>query len=166
MILIGLGGNLPGKNGTNPVDTLQAALDLMERKGLKVVKKSPWYRSEPIPKSTQPWFVNGVVAVETALQPVMVLETLLEVEKALGRERGSKNEARIIDIDLLDYRGEILKNKGHLVLPHPRLHQRLFVLKPLFDIAPFWKHPVSGKSVQDLMATIGSGQNIEPLVTN
>ena len=163
MILIGLGANLPGKGGVSPLKTLEAALVLLEQKGLKVVQTSPWYTSEPIPKSDQPWFVNGVAAVKSELRPKQVLAMLLELEKTLGRQRFEKNQARVIDLDLIDYRGEVLAGIDGLSLPHPRMHERLFVLKPLQDIAPGWKHPVSGENVAGLIAKIGNSQTLEPL---
>ena len=167
MILIGLGGNLrgnlPGKGDVSPLETLEAALVLLEQKGLSVLQTSPWYASEPIPKSDQPWFVNGVAAIKSELRPHQILETLLELEKTLGRQRFEKNEARVIDLDLLDCRGEVLAEIGGLNLPHPRMHGRLFVLKPLQDIAPGWKHPVSGENVAQLIAKIGNSQTLKPL---
>jgi len=162
MILIGLGGNLPGKQGESPVETLESALDMLAENGPQIIDKSPWYKSAPVPVSDQPWFVNGVASLESKLGPREILDILLAVEATFGRARGERNEARAIDLDLLDYRGQVRHENG-LVLPHPRMAERLFVLKPLSDIAPAWKHPETGKNVTELMEELGTSQKVEIL---
>ncbi len=135
MILIGLGGNLDSNMAGPPVKTLAAALTALESAGVRVLRRSRWYRSEPVPRSDQPWFVNAVATVETDLFAFDLLQLLHAVEAKFGRVRGMPNVARTLDLDLLDYDGE--RSDGpELVLPHPRLHQRRFVLLPLAEIAP------------------------------
>ncbi len=152
MIIIGLGSNLPGSDAAPPVKTLKLALERLQDSGVKVVAVSPFYKSEPVPKSDQPWFVNAVAQIETELGPEDLLTRLHEVEEAFGRVRRTRNEARILDLDLLDYRGQVTPNPGAgPVLPHPRMQQRRFVLKPLADLAPDWRHPVLGKSAKELL---------------
>ena len=115
------------------------------------MRRSRWYMSQPVPPSDQPWYVNGVVAVETALAPPALLEALLAVEAGFGRRRSAPNAARTLDLDLLDYDGTQCVSE-RLVLPHPRLHERRFVLAPLAEIAPQWRHPRSGKTAAELLA--------------
>jgi 2-amino-4-hydroxy-6-hydroxymethyldihydropteridine diphosphokinase len=153
MILVALGANLPGPAGP-PLAQCEAALERLRLAGIAVVARSPWYESTPWPPSDQPRFVNGVVAVETRLRPAELLAALHEVERALGRLRGVRNAARPIDLDLIDYDGIVMAGPEPPVLPHPRLGERDFVLRPLADIAPAWRHPVSGLAVGEMLARL------------
>ena len=117
---------------------------LLSSVGITVVRRSRWYMSQPVPPSDQPWYVNGVAAVETALAPPALLAALLAVEARFGRRRGAPNAARTLDLDLLDYDGTQCVSE-RLALPHPRLHERRFVLAPLAEIAPRWRHPRLGE---------------------
>ncbi len=167
MILISLGANLPSAEHGPPRATLEAALAALGRAGARVVRCSRWYRSAPLPRSAQPWFVNGVAALETALGPPDLLELLHRVERDLGRRRGVRWAPRVADIDLLVH-GDVIvgpgEDAGGLVLPHPRLHERAFVLLPLAELAPAWRHPVLGKTPDELIAALPEGQIAEPLV--
>jgi len=152
VIVIGLGSNLPGRDGAPPAETLKLALARLSDCGVEVIAVSPFYKSEPVPKSDQPWFVNAVAQIETELGPEDLLTRLHEVEEVFGRARRIRNEARILDLDLLDYQGQVTPNpRAGPVLPHPRMQQRRFVLKPLADLAPEWRHPVLGKSAKELL---------------
>lgn len=133
--------------------------------GVAVARRSRWYRSDPVPRSDQPPFVNGVADLATALSAADLLDLLHRIEAALGRERREANEARVIDLDLLDYDGRIVGGDGDggLVLPHPRLHRRAFVLLPLRDIAPDWRHPVTGLGVGRLIDDLDGGQVCVPV---
>src|SRR6185503_4871316 len=102
------------------------------------------------PDPEQPAYINAVAAVETTLQPVELLTLLHGVETAFGRLRSAPNATRTLDIDLLDYEGRIL-TEG-ITLPHPRIRERSFVLVPLVQIAPDWRHPVTGERAADLLA--------------
>lgn len=157
MIYIGLGSNLPSPAGS-PLNTVKTAVERLPHFGIQVTQVSPWYKSEPVPASDQPWFINGVAQVETALGPEDLLEKLLLIEREFGRERGVINAARSLDLDLLDYKGLVLKQG--LILPHPRLHERAFVLKPLRDIAPNWLHPVLNSDIQTLFAQLGDDDEV------
>lgn len=161
MILIGVGANLPDAAGMSPRETCARALaDLGD--GVRVVRRSPWYRSAPVPVSDQPWFVNGVAELAvTDMGPEDLLARLHEVEDRFGRVRRARNEARVLDLDLLAW-GDLVRATAP-VLPHPRLDQRLFVLRPLRDLAPHWRHPVSGRTLDDMIATAPVDQMVEPL---
>jgi 2-amino-4-hydroxy-6-hydroxymethyldihydropteridine diphosphokinase len=133
--------------------TLDAALAQFPLYGIVIVARSRFYESEPVPRSDQPWFVNAVVRVETALMPDDLLSRLHAIEHGFGRVRRERNEARTLDLDLLDYDGSICDDE-QLVLPHPRLHERAFVLKPLLELAPDWHHPLFDRSAADLLAAL------------
>jgi 2-amino-4-hydroxy-6-hydroxymethyldihydropteridine diphosphokinase len=163
MILIALGSNLPGRSGA-PMQNCLAALAALEKSGVRVVRRSRFYRSPAWPDPSQPSFVNAVAALETKLAPEALLAQLHEVERALGRVRtpGAQNAPRIIDLDLLDYDGRV-NDTSPPVLPHPRLQDRAFVLRPLADIAPDWRHPKSGRSIKDLLADLPKDAVAEPI---
>jgi 2-amino-4-hydroxy-6-hydroxymethyldihydropteridine diphosphokinase len=153
MILIGLGGNLPHELFGPPRGVIEAACAALEVLEVKVVARSRLYYSAPVPASDQPNFVNAVAAVRTALDPNGLLRVLQTVEAAFGRVRTVRNEARTLDLDLLAYDGRVL-DEDELVIPHPRLVDRAFVLLPLRDVAPDWRHPGLGRSVDELIAAL------------
>jgi 2-amino-4-hydroxy-6-hydroxymethyldihydropteridine diphosphokinase len=157
VIVIGCGGNLESAQFGAPRNTLSAALAALEAKGVRVLSRSGCYRSEPVPPSHQPWFVNAVASLATDLGASELLALLQDIETRFGRTRGEPNAARVIDLDLLDYCGEI-KQAPSLVLPHPRLHERRFVLAPLTEIAPDWRHPLLGLSAAQLLARLPEEQ--------
>jgi 2-amino-4-hydroxy-6-hydroxymethyldihydropteridine diphosphokinase len=159
-IYIGLGANLANPVHGAPLQTLAAAVRALEVAGITIIRRSPWYESAPIPASDQPWFVNGVVEVGSDLPPEALLQSLHRVETAFGRVRSEPNAPRTLDLDLLDYAGTIRNGDVPPILPHPRLLDRAFVLLPLRDIAPGWRHPVSGSTVAALIAALPSGQQI------
>ncbi|HXP73158.1 MAG TPA: 2-amino-4-hydroxy-6-hydroxymethyldihydropteridine diphosphokinase [Stellaceae bacterium] len=163
MILIGLGANLASLEFGAPPRSLEAALSLMAEHGLRTVARSRWYRSAPVPPSDQSWFVNGVVAVETTLEPAAVLEILHEIEARFGRVRREKNAARVLDLDLLAYDDRVSGEGEAPILPHPRLHERAFVLRPLAEIAPDWRHPRLGSAVEALIADLPPESAADPL---
>ena len=153
MILLGLGANLQSKAGP-PEKTFAAALADLSAAGVRIVARSRWYRTPPDPPSAQPWYLNGVVMAETALDPVALLDLLHRIEAKYGRVRGRPNAARPLDLDLLDYDGLVRKGPGAPILPHPRLDHRAFVLQPLADVAPGWRHPGNGRTVGEMLAAM------------
>lgn len=152
MILVGLGANLPSLAGP-PLATCEAALAVLRANGVAVAARSAWYATAPVPASDQPWFVNGVVRVRTALMPAELLDLLHRIELAFGRHRTVPNAARPLDLDLLAY-GRRVDPRGRPVLPHPRMANRAFVLYPLRDVAPAWRHPATGVAVATLIARL------------
>lgn len=159
MILIGLGGNLDSPRFGPPRATLMAALDALVAARMRILARSSWYESEPVPPSGQPWFVNAVAALETGLEPAGLLAQLQAVEARLGRVRRGRNAARSIDLDLLDHSGQLIETP-FLTLPHPRLHERRFVLMPLAEIAPEWRHPRLRLSARELLSRLPAGQRV------
>ena len=167
MILIALGANLPTARHGTPAEGLDAALSVLAEDGIRPVAQSRWYRSAPIPPADGPWFVNGVVRVESTLSPVSLMARLLAVESAFGRRRSVAGADRPLDLDLLDYHGRVIRHEADddgpaLILPHPRLGERAFVLAPLIEVAPEWRHPVTGASAASLLAA-AADQTLEPL---
>lgn len=160
-VLVAMGANLPSRFGP-PRETLEAALAAMTEAGLNVVSRSPWYKTAPVPASSQDWYVNGVAAVETELDPAALLTVLHEIEAGFGRVRREANEARLLDLDLLAH-GRLIRDDAPPLLPHPRLQDRAFVLLPLADIVPDWRHPVTGESLNVMLSRLPGGQKAERL---
>jgi len=162
-ILIGLGANLPSPEHGPPVVTLEAALAALASRGLRIRARSRWWESAPVPVSDQPWYVNGVIEVETSLAPEALLALLHEVEAGFGRLRSVPNAPRILDLDLLAYGSLVREGPAPPLLPHPRMAERAFVLHPLAEIRPGWRHPASGLSLPQLIARLSSEQIVRPL---
>ena len=158
MILIGLGANLPSRFGT-PVETLHAACAAMAPHGIEILNRSPIYRTAPVPVSDQPDYYNAVIAVKTTHTPAALLAALHTIEAEFGRVRSVTNAPRLLDLDLLAYDDAIMD--GNLVIPHPRLHERAFVLYPLRDVAPEWRHPITNLNVNDMVVRIPEEQHIK-----
>jgi 2-amino-4-hydroxy-6-hydroxymethyldihydropteridine diphosphokinase len=159
VIIVGIGSNLAASPFASPRETAAAALAQLPEIGVGLVRQSRWYESEPVPPSGQPWYANAAAIVATALSPAALLALLLALENRFGRRRGTRNAARTLDLDLLDYDGQEHAEPG-LILPHPRLHERRFVLVPLAEIAPVWRHPRLGLTATELLARLPPGQPI------
>lgn len=161
-VFIALGANLDHPVYGPPERALEAALEELERRSVALRQVSPWYRTAPVPASDQPWYVNAVAEVETGLAADALLAQLHAVEDVFGRVRTVPNAARLIDLDLIDFHGEIAAGgPGRATLPHPRMEGRAFVLRPLADLAPDWRHPRTGAPIQALLAALPVDQAIE-----
>jgi 2-amino-4-hydroxy-6-hydroxymethyldihydropteridine diphosphokinase len=154
MIVIALGANLDSQAGT-PSDTLRAALVTLGGRNVRILTVSPFYKARAWPDPRDPDYVNAVAIVETGLTPVELMGVMQQTETFLGRERSKRNAPRTLDLDIVDYQGRV--EDGPPILPHPRLADRAFVLVPLADIAPGWRHPVTGRSVGELIAALPDG---------
>jgi dihydropteroate synthase len=159
MIFIALGANLPSQFGS-PRSTLRRAIQEIDKCGIHVLYQSPIYLTAPVPISDQPWYHNAVIGVATDKSPTQLIETLQEIEQNFGRVRAERNAPRIIDLDIVAYHNLII-NENNLQIPHPRAHERAFVLYPLRDIAPNWVHPKSQKSISQLIAELPKEQEIQ-----
>jgi 2-amino-4-hydroxy-6-hydroxymethyldihydropteridine diphosphokinase len=145
-VYLSLGSNLGDR-----LRYLKKAIKAIEESGSAVIRKiSPLYETEPVGNPDQPPFLNLVILIETDLKPFHLLECLLDIEQRLGRERNEKWGPRTIDVDILFYDERII-NSDRLTLPHPRMHQRRFVLVPLTQINPNLLHPLLKKSMEDLL---------------
>jgi len=157
--LIGIGSNLG-----NPAQQCREALSkLAERPGIEGIAVSPLYRTSPVGRTDQPWFVNAVALIESTLTPEALLTALQEIEQAFGRMRDIRWGPRTLDLDILSY-GDCVIELPQLAVPHPRMHERCFVLAPLNDVAPRWIHPVLGRTAAELLIELNreaDGQTIE-----
>ncbi|WP_237215690.1 2-amino-4-hydroxy-6-hydroxymethyldihydropteridine diphosphokinase [Falsiroseomonas oryziterrae] len=167
MILVALGANLPGPDGAPALETCRRAAAALDRlPGLRLRALSRWYATAPVPAAPGvPDYVNGVARLETAPgptpDPAVILGYLQGIEARFGRVRPFPNAPRTLDLDLLDLDG-LLRQAPDPVLPHPRLHQRAFVLAPLLDVAPGWRHPATGAPAARLLAGL-AGQEVRPI---
>jgi len=163
MIYIGLGANLPSKFGS-PLETLNAAKLALQTHEIEIVGESGTWLSAPVPfDPNQDWFHNEVVAVETPLSALDLLDLLLKIEEEFGRVRSVKNAPRLLDLDIIAYHDDVIKDGERLIVPHPRMDERLFVLKPLYELDPDWKHPMTGQNIEPLIEAIDEEQDIKKL---
>ena len=153
MIILSLGSNLPSHFG-NKFDNLKFAMSFLEGYGILIDKKSSFYETPSYPDKNNPKFVNIVISVKTDLPPVDLISVLIHIEEKLGRRRNKKNDPRTCDIDIIDYNNEVLDfryNNLELVVPHKELTSRNFVLFPLQEILPNWKHPKTKEIISSLI---------------
>ena len=160
--VVALGSNLAGRFGSSEA-VLQAALDALGRTGLRLEAASTPWRSQAWPDPDGPEFRNRVALFETELAAAAVLKLLLGTERAFGRERTEVNAPRTLDLDLIDYDGRAASGP-ELELPHPRAHERLFVMGPMAEIARGGRHPVSGMTAAELAAAASVELDARPVL--
>ncbi len=160
-MIVALGSNLPG-DYPDAAALLEAALEAFPAHGLTVVARSGWWCSAAWPDPAMPAYTNGVVIVETGLGVGEALAALHAIEADFGRLRYEANAARTLDLDLIAH-GRTVTGEGAVQVPHPRAHERRFVMGPLADVAPHWKHPVSGGTAADLAISATVGKDAHPI---
>jgi 2-amino-4-hydroxy-6-hydroxymethyldihydropteridine diphosphokinase len=154
MIIIAFGANLPGPDGSPPPQTCARAIEAIAGiAGLRVAAVSPFYVSAPVPVSDQPPYINGALRAAGAIDPAVLLAQLLAIESRFGRRRTAVNAARSLDLDIIAM-GDLVRAAPDPILPHPRAHERAFVLRPLADVAPHWRHPILGATAAALLAAL------------
>lgn len=151
MILIGLGANVAGPWG-EPGETLARAITALDSGPVRLLAASSILKTAPFGVTDQPPFANAVARVESGLSPAELLAHLHAIERQAGRERILRWGPRTLDLDLLDHDGRV--EAGPPVLPHPGIAERVFVLAPIAEIAPDWRHPQSGLSAAELLARL------------
>ncbi|WP_324751496.1 2-amino-4-hydroxy-6-hydroxymethyldihydropteridine diphosphokinase [Roseovarius sp. Pro17] len=171
-ILVALGGNLPSEVGS-PADTLRVALGALADEGAQVLAVSAFYATPCFPAGAGPDYVNAAARLAMNASPDEVLAMLHRIEARFGRERVQRWGRRTLDLDLIAYGAQVLPDvqtyaewralppatqeqraPDRLILPHPRMHERAFVLIPLADVAPDWRHPVLGVTVREMVARL------------
>jgi 2-amino-4-hydroxy-6-hydroxymethyldihydropteridine diphosphokinase len=160
-VILALGGNMPS-DYRSPDALLEAAVSALPEFGLTVIRRSSLWRSAAWPDPTEPEFVNLVVLVATALPPRGVLDAALELERRFGRRRSRPNAPRTLDVDLIAYGRQVIDEPG-LAVPHPRAHQRRFVMGPLAEIAPDWRHPLLLDTPEKMAAAASVGVDARPI---
>ncbi len=153
MIFLGLGSNLASKYGDRFAN-INLAISSLEAYGIKLIKKSSFYKSPSYPDRENPKFINVVILVKTILPPIDLMSVLIFIEEKLERKRVKKNDPRTCDIDIIDYNNQILNlkyNNFNFTVPHKELTSRNFVLFPLQEISPMWKHPKTKETISSLI---------------
>lgn len=157
IVYLSLGSNL-GDRAAN----LQTAIAKLASLG-EVAAVSSFYETEPVELTAQPWFLNCAVKLDTEKMPRQLIAWILALEKDMGRQRKQKNGPRTIDIDILLFGGSIVKLPS-LTVPHPKMHERRFVLEPLAEIAADARHPVFKRTVRELRDALPPGQTVRRLI--
>ena len=147
MVYIGIGSNLGDR-----INNIEKAKYLLKLNGIDILKSSSYYETLSWPDPNKPKFINIVIQSNTKISPKNLLKISHSIEKKLGRSKGPKNSPRTCDIDIISYKNKI--TSGNIVIPHERMSERNFVLIPLFEIAPDWKHPKTDKSIKKLIFSL------------
>ena len=149
-IFISIGSNLRGhmNNSKNIMDTVFFNLSSA---GLRVRYASKIYISKPMPSGLGPLFYNRVISIKSNLNPIEIMKILKRIERTYSRRSKLRNSPRVLDLDILDYKGRIINKGSILQSPHPRMNKRDFILKPLHDLSPYWTDPINGKTIKSLI---------------
>ncbi|MEK9741547.1 MAG: 2-amino-4-hydroxy-6-hydroxymethyldihydropteridine diphosphokinase [Pelagibacteraceae bacterium] len=156
MVYLAFGSNLSSKFG-NSIFTIKKAYAELEKCGVKILKKSSFYRSKAYPDPKDPEFINSVVQAKANINPNNLIKIIFKIEKKFGRLRLNKNDPRTLDIDIIDFNSRKIKIKNKIVslqIPHSSLEKRLFVLMPLIELKSSWKNPESGRLIVQLLSKI------------
>ena len=159
MIHINIGSNLNSKYGTK-FENISIAINLLIDSKLKIKKISNFYETPSYPNKKLPKFANLGLIAEYDLEHTNLIKEISIIEKKIGRVKSKKNDPRVCDIDIIDFKGEIRVTRL-LNLPHPRSHIRNFVLYPIKEIDPKWTHPIIKKNIDLLISDLGSNSRIE-----
>ena len=156
LVYLALGSNLGDKK-----NNLNTSIDLIQKEGILIKKRSKFYSTKSWPNENFPNFINAIILVETKFSLTELFLKIKKIEKKLGRTRSKRNHPRVCDIDIIDYNGEIIHNRiGIHILntPHKRMHNRNFVLFPLYELDKDWVHPKLNKNIVILMSNLASDQ--------
>lgn len=146
-----------GSNVGSREEMLQSAINALAAPDLRVLRVSSVYETEPMDVPNQPWFLNLVAEIQTQLFPLVLLARLQRVERQLGRKRGVSKGPRSIDIDILMFERFVV-DTATLIIPHPRMTERRFVLEPMAELSPELRHPVTRKTMRELLSGVASQQ--------
>ena len=158
-ILVGIGANLVPEGCSSLQNGLDVAVEMLAEYGINNVQCSSWYETSPVPKSDQPLFRNAVFSAITDATPQQLLERLNDIEARIGRVRTVRNAARVMDLDILDFNSQLV-DLQNLIIPHPRMHLRAFVLIPLQEIEANYVHPVTKEPIFLLINKLPDNQKI------
>jgi 2-amino-4-hydroxy-6-hydroxymethyldihydropteridine diphosphokinase len=164
IVVLALGANVPQAQ-RSILESLNSAIERLQKYKLIIASQSSWWESVAWPNPLDPAYINGVVLVEAQYSPLQLLGTLQQVEREFGRQRSIPNAPRTLDLDLIAFGREIMTTP-ELDLPHPRAEERLFVMGPLAEIAPDWRHPISNRTAAELAAAASIGRDAHPLQRN
>jgi len=151
-----------GSNAGDRLDNLRRACAALAARGIRLRRASSVYETEPVDMREQTWFLNCVIEVETSLPPLRLLYEIEQIEAELGRQRLQLKGPRTIDLDILLYGDRVIREEN-LVVPHPELHKRRFVLVPLREIAPSLKLPLFGRTVEELVPELRDSSDVRKL---
>ena len=163
-VYLGLGSNLRSLSYGTSVNIITASTYRLRYVGLRVIKLSKIWITSPVPYQQNPLFYNAVakcvIINRQAFDPIKLLQGIKYIENIMGRRKNNKSISRIIDIDIVDFKG-LINNSKNLILPHPLAHLRNFVLYPILEIDPKWSHPIIKKNVQFLINCLSQKSRIE-----
>ena len=168
MVILGLGSNLPSSFGDR-FENIDKAVSFIKKEDIKLIKKSNFYETPSYPDNSQPKFINAAIGLETKLKPIEIASLIISIEEKLERKRLNKNDPRTCDIDIIDYKGLVLNfnyQKLNFTIPHKEMINRNFVLFPIQEINPYWKHPITKDPIGLLIKNLSVEQKKSILKIN